>query len=348
MAGSKSKPFVFFFLAIVLVSVFMFAVEWNKRRTPALIVAGNKGIASLFTSDGRLAAVFQDGRTCVWGWDVPEIKQADFMAGSGRAIPLGEGRMAVLGRTADRRLLSVYDLRTAKRIKDLTAGWEDQDIHIRVSPTLAMPVLIRRIDERDGSVKVEFLAVNLAAELLRPPVLQTLDARTQTLRDFAVSDAGVLIAAGADDGKARLLAMDLNTGQTLWDQTWPDSEELTTVAVAVDGKTVWAGDRRGTLLTVAAEDGRLRSKVSLLMPGETRSVTNDFSVQNLVVSPDGRRLGCTIAPIAYAVDAETGLVTHRFGSHKVVSRVAFSPDSRKMATADLRADGVILIQTLEK
>ena len=341
MAGSKSKPFLFFFLAILSVSVFMFVIEWRQRRTPTLVVAANKGIASLFSADGGLAAVFQDGRTCVWDWDVPEIKQSEFMAGSGRAIPLGEGRLGALSRSGDRRLLSVYDIDTAKKIKDLAVGWEDQDIQVRTSPALSVPALVRRNEERDGAVGYEFLAVNLAAELLRPPVLKTLDAKTQTLRDFAVSDAGVLVAAGADAGKARLLAMDLNTGQTLWDQTWAECEELTAVAMSIDGQTVWAGDRVGSLLTVAVEDGRLRSKVSLLMPGETRSVTNDFSALNLVVSPDGRRLGCTIAPVAYAVDAATGAVTHRFSVHKVVSKVAFSPDSRRMATSDLDRKSVV-------
>lgn len=348
MARSKSKPFLFFFLAILSVSVFMFVIEWRQRQTPSLVVAANKGIASLFSADGRLAAVFQDGRTCVWDWDEPEITQAEFIAGSGRAIPLGAGHLAALSRTGDRRLLSVYDIDTAKKIKDLAVGWEDQDIQVRTSPGLSVPVLVRRNEERDGAVGYEFLTVNLAAELLRPPVLKSLDAATQTLRDFAVSDAGVLIAAGADAGQARLLAVDLNTGQTLWDQTWPDSEELTTAAISPDGQTVWAGDRAGSLLTVAVEDGRLRSKVSLLMPGETRSVTNDFSVLNLAVSPDGRRLGCTIAPVAYTADAATGLVTHRFSRHKVVSKVVFSPDSRRMATSDLRADGVILIHALDK
>jgi WD40 repeat protein len=70
-------------------------------------------------------------------------------------------------------------------------------------------------------------------------------------------------------------------------------------------------------------------------------------VLNLAASPDGRLLGCTIAPVAYAVDAESGQVVRRFGGHKVVSKVVFSPDSRRLATSDLRADGVIILYTLK-
>lgn len=347
MAVSKNKPFVFFFLAIIAVSVLMFLLEWHKRRIPSLVVVENKGIAELFTLDGRLAAVFQDGLTCAWDWQPPHVKQAEFRVGSGRAIPLRGAQLAALGRMGDRHLLSVYDLDSGRKSNDLTVGWDDQDVHVRVSPDRGVAVVIRRNREHDGRREYEFLIVDVGAEILRPAVMQSLAAGVQTLRDFAVSDEGVLYAGGADGGKARLLAVDLNIGQTLWDQSWPLAEEVTSVAVSLDGRTVWAGDRGGNLLTVAAEDGQMHSMVSLLEPGETRPVTNDFSVLNLVVSPDGRRLGCTIAPIAYAVEAESGVVTHRLGGHKVVSKVAFSPDSRKLATSDLRADGVIRPQSLE-
>lgn len=347
MAASKNKPFVFFFLAIIAISLFMFMIQLRGRRVPRLSVPGNRGIAELFTVNNRLTAVFQDGRTCVWDWDDFETRQADFMAGSGRAAPLADGQIVAISRLANRRLLSIYDLGTGNKVNDLTAGRDEQDIHLRNSHNLAVPVLMRRNPERAGAVEVEFIAVNLAAELLRPPALLTLDPKKQTIREFIVCDTGVVVAAGGDDGRARLIAIDLNTGQTLWDSAWPDAEELTSVAVSRDGQLLWVGTRAGNLLTVASADGQRLGKVSLLEPGETRRVTNDFSVLNLVVSPDGNRLGCTIAPVAYAVDAETGRVTHRYGDHKVVSKVAFSPDSRRMATADLRADGVIRFRTLE-
>jgi outer membrane protein assembly factor BamB len=347
MATSKNRPFIFFFLAIILVSVFMFILEWHNRRVPSLSVAANKGIASLFTLEQRLVAVFQDGRTCAWDWDGPEVKQADFTVGSGRAIPLTQTLFAAVTRTGDRRLLTIYDLETSKKTNDLTAGWEEYDIFLRNSPGCKMPTVVRRTGEQNDTVDVEFVAVNLDAELLRPPVTVSLHAKTQTLRDYAVSDGGVMYAVGTDNAKARLLALDLNTGQMLWDQRWEDTEELTTVAVSIDGQTVWAGDRNAQVLAASTADGRLLNKFSLLKPGEKRTVTNDYSVLNLVVSPDGRRLGCTVAPIAYVVDAAEGSVTHRFSRHKVVSKVAFSPDSRKMATSDLRADGKILIWTLE-
>lgn len=347
MAASKNKPYIFFFFAILLISVFMFVIQWQRRLVPRLSVPTNKGIASLFTIKGRLTAVFQDGKTCVWDWNALDIKQADFMAGSGRAIPLADGNLGVISRLADRRLLSIYDLDAGRKIKDLTVGLDEQDIHLRNSRDMTVPTLIRRNVEKEGTVEYEFAAVNLAAELIRPSILLKIDLKTQTLRDFVVSDGGILFAAGADEKRARLAAIDLNTGQTLWDQTWPHVEELTSLAVSLDGQTVWAGDRAGNLLFVAAGDGQLRSKVSLLKPGETRPVTNDFSVLNLDCSPDGRRLGCAIAPIAYAIDAATGSVTHRFSGHKVVSKVAFSPDSRKLATSDIRADGAILIRNLD-
>ena len=348
MASSNSKPFVFFLLATLLVGFVLFGVRLIRPRVPTLSVPGNTGIGSIFTVDKQLTAVFQDGRAVVWNWDEHDQRQADFSVGSGRAIPLADGRLAALARMGDRFVLSVYDIDAEQRISDLTIGQSDQDIHLRNASNRQSPTLIRRNPEQDGQIVYEFVLVDLGAEILRPAVVTTLQDRSETLRDFAVSDTHVLIAGGGDQGRARLLAVNVDTGQTLWDRLWEDVVELTTVAISPDGQTVWAGDLEGNLLIIDAEDGQRQTIVSLLQPGETRPVTNDYSVRNLVLSPDGRLLGGTIAPIAYAIDARTGQVTHRFGGHRVVARVAFSPDSRKMATSDLRADGVIRIHALDE
>lgn len=346
MAKGKNKAFLFFFLAIVGVSVLMFVQDWRRRRVPRLAAAGNKGIGSLVSLDGGgLAAVFMDGRTCVWDWAAPYAKQAEWKAAGGRAMGLSEGRLATVGQSGQRRMLTIYTA-DGKKVKELAVGWEDQDIFLVNSPKLGMPTVVRRNAERNGVAEVEFMIVDLAAELLRPPVVLTLEVASQTLRDVAVSDAGVLYAVGADGGQGRVTAFDLNTGQTLWEVRLADVQELTAVTVSADGATVWAGDRGANLLELAAADGRLLRTVSLLMPGETRTVTNDYSVLNLVSSRDGRRLGCTVAPVAYAVDAETGQVLRRMGGHKVVAKVAFSPDGQKAATADLRADGTVNIHML--
>lgn len=348
MARAKHRPFLFFFLAIVAVSVFAFAVQWFRGLTPRLEVPGNAGIGSLLTVDDSLAAVYQDGRTCVWDWDAPTIKQADFTVGSGRAIALQGDLLAAVARMGERYVLSVYEVWTGRRLSDLTVGWGEQDVHLRNCHARTRPTVIRWGPERDGQVVYEFALADLDAEVLRPAVVRPAAAERQTLRDFAVSEAGVLYAAGADGGQARLMAVNLDTGRTLWEQVWADTEELTTITVSIDDRTVWAGDRAGSLLKIAAEDGRQLEKVWLLRPGERRPTTNDYSVLNLTASPDGRFLGCTIAPVAYVVDADSGKVVQQFGGHKVVSKVVFSPDSRRLATADLRADGVILIHTLKQ
>lgn len=348
MAAKKNRAFLFFFLAIVAVSLWMFVQDWRQRRRPRLVVSANKGIASLLTlSGGQLAAVFLDGRTCVWDWAPPYAKQAEWKAAGGRAIGLADGRLAAVGQSGQRRILAVYDA-NGEKAKEMAVGWEDQDIFLVNSPKLEMPTVVRRNAERDGVAEVEFMAVDLVAELLRPPVMLTLDVASQTLRDVAVSDAGVLYAVGADGGQGRAAAFDLHTGQVLWDVRLVEAQELTAVTVTADGATVWAGDRGANLLELAGADGRRLRTVSLLMPGETRTVTNDYSVLNLVSSRDGRRLGCTVAPTAYAVDAETGEVLRRMGGHKVVAKVTFSPDGQRVATGDLRADGVVNIHVLEE
>jgi len=348
MAKGKNKAFLFFFLAIVGVSVLMFVQDWRQRRRPRLVAPANKGIGSLVTLEGgRLAAVFIDGRTCVWDWSPPYAKQAEWKAGDGRAIALADGTLATVGKVGDRQLLMVIDPASGKKLNEFAVGWEDQDIFVYNSPKLAVPLVVRRNAVRDGRQEIELAAVNLEAELLRPPVALTLEADKQTLRDVAVSDAGIVYVVGADGGQGRAAAFDLNTGQTLWDVRLADVQELTTVTAMPDGATVWAGDRAANVLELSAADGRRLRTASLLMPGETRTVTNDYSVLNLVSSRDGRRLGCTVAPTAYAVDAETGQVLRRMGGHKVVAKVAFSPDGQKAATADLRADGVIAVHAIE-
>ena len=79
-------------------------------------------------------------------------------------------------------------------------------------------------------------------------------------------------------------------------------------------------------------------KIQLLEDGETRPVTNDYSVLNLAFSPDGTYYVATINPKAYILRADSDEIIHTFSpADRLVSKIVFSPDNQFLATSDIRA-----------
>jgi WD40 repeat protein len=61
-------------------------------------------------------------------------------------------------------------------------------------------------------------------------------------------------------------------------------------------------------------------------------------VLNLAFSPDGRFYVATIHPKVYILETATDRIVHQLApADRLVSKVAFSPDNKFIATSDIRA-----------
>ena len=332
---TQMKLFITVFAALAVLVIVQNLV---REKVISLSVPDNAGVSVLETVDNSLVCIFQDGKVVTWDWNTLPQPTGDFMAASDRAILLDAGHLAAVNRDG-KKVLTVYTLPDGQKQKDLSVGWDDQDVSLRISPDKQSVALIRRnAADSKGGVLYEFLTVDLEKERVALPVSLSMQADSEDFVDTALNNGGVLVAVGSKDDTGRTAAVDLRKGTILWDVEYPGTDEFCSIAVSPDGTSFYAGSRDGILYKLNAVTGEMVKKIHLLEEGETRPITNDTSVLNLAFSPDGRYYVATINPKAYIVKTESDEIAHDFSpADRLVSKIAFSPDNQFVATSDIRA-----------
>lgn len=335
---SKKKTHTGLFIAVFLVIIGLTIVNNLVREDLTTLTApNNPGASGLETVDGMLVCTFNDGRIVTWAWDAYK-QTGDFKSVSNRVVGLDLQHVAAVN-TQGKKILTVYSLPSGQKEKDLSVGWEDQNVWLRISPDKNTLVLIRQ-NPRDtnGSSLFEFSTVDLEKEFLNPPVLLTIFGSTDHLVDYAVDNSGVLVAVGSQAGTGHIAAINLTKGAIIWDRAFEDTREFCSVMTAPDSDAIYAGNRDGILYKLGIKTGDITKKIQLLEEGETRPITNDLSVLNLAFSPDGSFYVATINPKAYILKSDSDKIIYSFSpADRLVSKIAFSPDNRFIATSDIRA-----------
>ncbi|RKY03902.1 MAG: hypothetical protein DRP56_10735, partial [Planctomycetota bacterium] len=139
----KKKTNLKFLVAVfsIIVVVVFFNNIFSDRKV-TLIEKDNAGVSVLETIEHALTCVFKDGRVIVWDWDNLN-KQGDFKAVSDRAVVLDAKRLAAVS-VAEKKMFAVYSLPDGEMQKQLSVGWGDQDVWLRISPDKSIVALIRR------------------------------------------------------------------------------------------------------------------------------------------------------------------------------------------------------------
>lgn len=329
------KLFLAGFLLIVGV---MLISKLGGKKAAVLEIPNNKGASALAAVGERLCAVFQDGLACVWDWNDLTKQFYQFKLPSDRSIFLSDGRLGAISKTAS-ALFTVYDLMSGKKLKEIRVGSADNEIWPAVSPDGQTILIVRRTAASSmNQYDYEFMTLNLNDELLTVPFVISIIQPAESIVDFTVTDNGIVLAAGIKDVQGRLLAIDLDRGTVLWDRTYDGTQEFSSMVLSLDNTRLYAGNRNGKLYKLSPENGDIIKEITLLQEGETRSVTNDFSVLNLAYSPDGQYLVATITPKAYILRTDSDQVIHSCSpADRLVSKIAFSPDNKFFASSDIRA-----------
>ena len=337
----KKKQSIRLFLTIfVALSVLIVLQNLVLEKTVVLSVPDNDGVSWLETADNMLLAVFQDAQVVVWDWKTlsqPQEK-GDFMAVSDRTIVLDSTHLAAVAKIG-KKILTVYTLPSGQKAKELSVGWEDQEVWLRISSDKKTIALIRK-DPVDSAGKVvyEFLTVDIEKELLGVPVSLSIQTESEDLIDYCIDENSVLYVIGAREKMGRIAAVDLVRGTILWDRTYDQTEEFCSVMALPKNECLLAGNRNGVLYKLNAKTGEIVQKIHLLEKGETRPITNDYSVLNLAFSLDGQYFVATINPKAYLLKTNSDEIIYTCTpANRLVSKIAFSPDTQFFATSDIRA-----------
>ncbi|MHC4951479.1 MAG: hypothetical protein ACYTEU_10920 [Planctomycetota bacterium] len=341
---AQTRLFLAVFMALV---VFVIVRDLLREKKVALSVTDNAGVTVLETIDNSLICVFQDGQVTIWDWNKLPQQQGRFQAASAQAVILDAQHIAAVNKEGQ-KALTVYALPQGQKRKDISVAWEDQDVWLRASPDKITTALIRRNNpDSKGKVLYEFLTLNIEKEQSDSPILISIQQDIEDFTDYAVGDNRVLYAAGSQRDVGRIAAVDFEKETVLWDRTFDNTKEFCNLMVSSEGSILYAGNRDGILYKIDADNGEMIKKIQLLEEGETRPITNDYSVLNLAFSLDEKYLAATITPKAYLLKTENEeIIFSNITGAKLTSKTAFSPDGQFFATSDVRAGKNIYIHKM--
>jgi WD40 repeat protein len=334
--NKKSKViFIIGFLGLMLLVIVQ---NLLREEVTLLSVAKNAGVTALETVENSLVSVFQDGQVVFWDWSEVAQQKGNFKVISDRVVLLDTQSLAAVS-TTGKKILTVYSLPDGQKEKDISVGWDDQDVRLRISPDKKTVALIRQnAPDSKGSILFEFVTLNIENERIGSAVPLSIQQANEDFVDYALGNDKVLYAVGSKENRGWIAAVDIDKGAILWDTVFTDSKEYCTCLVSPGSSILYAGSRDGILYKLKADTGELLKMIQLLEDGETRPITNDYSVLNLAFSPDGQYFVATINPTVYIFEADSDEIIHNWKpADRLVSKIAFSPDNRCVATSDVRA-----------
>jgi WD40 repeat protein len=343
IAGNKKKsPVVFFGLGFVVVIFVTLVTNWRSAFVRDVPFPLNNGVAYLYTRGNCLAAVCHDGKVYVWDWNHLSAKPGIVDAQSDQAVLLESNRVVSV-RQSNASKVIIADLDNGKVYREIPVAAEGKQVRLAVS--------------RDGSTVAVMLAktgggqevamVDCNAGLVRP-IVEMAEAAGDRIMGIAVSDdGGLVVLVGEKAGQGYVVLVNVEQKRVAWAQTLPDLQKVRNAVFSKDGKVIYIRGTDSTVQILNAETGSVIKK--LLPVKENRSTAGDQNVQTLTTSADGRFMAASVSGTVYVWDRKTEkLVLSKGPGHKLVSGLAFSPDSKFLATSDTRQGGTIKIWRVPK
>jgi WD40 repeat protein len=348
MASDKKKsPILFFVGTFIAIVVLVVVVNRKSGLTYEVRFPLNNGVAYLSTLTDRLAAVCHDGKVYVWDWDNLSANPRIVDAQSDQAVLLESGRVASV-RQSNARKIIVAEPDNGKVYKEIPIAAEGKQARLVVNRG-GGTVVVMLTDASNGTSSggQEVVLVDCEAGLARP-IANLAEAAGDRIMGLAVSDDGdLLVLAGEKDGQGYVVLVNIEQKRVAWAVALPDIQKVRNAVFSTDDKVIYIRGTDSAVQILSTEDGSVIKK--LLPLKENRSTAGDQNVQTLTVSGDGRFMAASISSGVYVWNCTTQKVVFRKGpGHKLVSGLAFSRDSKYLATSDTRQGGTIKIWRVPK
>lgn len=167
----------------------------------------------------------------------------------------------------------------------------------------------------------------------------------QRLSTTLSQDGRLIGLCGPRNGHCWIAVCDIEEKKVAWQKELPEPALFFNCVFSTDSKTIYARGSDMAVYKFDTADGRLEG--SLIPAKENSSMLKDQNVQVTQISSDGKVIGSVVSAQVYVWSSQKGKqIFSKVPGHKLIGGIAFSPDSRFLATADMRQGGKIKIWKL--
>jgi len=345
----KKSPILFFFAAFVAIVIIMFIANRKSVLVEKVRFPFNSGVANLSTYENFLVAVCLDNKIYVWDWNsLSKGPRTGFVQSHQAALLKSD--MVVSLRQRNPKALVVTNLKGDRKHKEILLDSNNDLKYLGVNRgrnTVAV-LLAENQDSETAKASCKLMTVDIDADRTYPVVEIVGEAAESQLRDLAVSDDGAfMVLVGEKNDCGWIVLADVKQKRVVWEKEQPELRLFFSAVFSTDNKVIYTRGSDSTLYKVETASGKILDR--LLPVKDNKSALKTQHVQTVAISPDGWSVAATIFATAYVWDCKTGKkIFSQTPGHKLVSGIAFSPDSRFLATSDLRQGGAIKIWRILK
>jgi WD40 repeat protein len=342
----KSSPIVVFVAALAVIFIVIVVSNLRSSVVTELNMPLNNGIAHLSTCGNLLSAVSNDDKIYVWDWANLSKKPREGIVESVQAAMLTPDTVISVKHTnPDSVVISGLDANETRRKIYLPSDSGTAFLGINQDRSKIV-LLLARSDTYGVMTKFDFFDVSIDAERVKP--ILTVNSESGSAGHLAVSNEGNrVVVVGERNGQGWMFVADLKEKRLVWQKEMPDFKKIFRAAFSADGEILYARGTDSTLLLLNAGSGE---EIRRLLPvKENKSTYGIMPVQTVVVSHDGSIVAAAVGSTAYIWDTKTEKKLGSLGGdHKILSSIAISPDSKLLATSDMRQGGKIIIHRIPR
>ena len=342
----KSSPILVFVVALSVIFIAIIVSNLRSSVVAQLVLPFNNGIANLSTCGNLLSAVSNDNKIYVWDWTNTSKKPREGIVESVQAALLTPDTVVSVKHTnPDSVVISELDANETQRKIYLLSDSGTAFLGVNRDRSRIVLLLVRN-NNRSETLNIDLLDVLTDSQRVQP--IFTIKSESGNIGHLAVSnDGNRVVVVGERNDHGWMFVADLKEKRLVWQKEMPDFKKIFRATFSADGKIIYVRGTDSTLLLFNTDTGE---EIRRLLPvKENKSTYRIMPVQAVEVSHDGSFVASAVVSTIYIWDTKTVKILGSLsGCQKILSSIAISPDSKLLATSNMRQGGKIIIQRIPR
>lgn len=321
-------------IAVVIVTVLILIMVFANFKSVLVrqLQGPTEGTGSILTVEGRLSVVSKDNHIYTWQWSDLSIWPVVAKPQAIAIMPMA-GDKIIYNPSNNPDKLILTNLKAEKELASISLpyGAECKTIKTSQNSKFSIVSMLFKEGTQKGLLKLGVFDANSKG----PSFVFKKDTNAENFAfyDFAITNDGNLLAGAGEKGNAWVFVSDVNSQSIVWEKTFDEYGRFTCVEFSPDGKTLFVSEKVRHILVFDTATGQLVNK--FVMDEYPTPAHQKQNICCIAISPDGQILAADTEPagVVWFWDIASGREIGRlFASELTVSDIAFSPDSKYLAT----------------